>query len=104
MEKKPTLRQLNHLERMDGKSPVKIIESIGGKYDELCTHLLDDDDGNIMDTIKQDHPNMEDRTRAIFTKWLRESKGPVTWKVLIDNLRKVGLNALANDVTEALAT
>ena len=96
--------QLNHLERMDDKPPVKIIERIGGKNDELGTHLLNDERGNIMATIEQDKRNINDRTRAILTKWLRESNGPVSWKVLIDNLKKVQLNVLAKDIIEALAT
>ena len=42
------------VKRMEGKPPVKIIESIGDRNDELGTHLLNDRDGSIMATIQVD--------------------------------------------------
>ena len=56
-----------------------------------------------MDSIKQDNPTTYKITREILCRWLNENKDP-SWKVLLDNLVKVKLNALAEDITEALET
>ena len=55
-----------------------------------------------MDKIKADHRYTEDINSEIFNYWMKESTG-VSWKALVDALRKVGLNRLADDILDALS-
>ena len=107
MDEAPTMLQLIQLERKDGGNPVRIKENIGDKIYDFGIFLLNDESGIKMETIKENsfyrHKGVIDN---VFTEWIYEKdpRSPVTWKVLIDNLRKVKLNALADEIIDALKT
>ena len=100
MDEKPTMPQLNCLGI--GKCSVQIIQDIGPTNIQLGYHLLNDNDGTIMKSIEQDERSTDKITREMLSRWLRESKGPVSWKVLIETLQKVQLNTLAEKIIETL--
>ena len=103
MDDRPTMPELYSLERSGGRSPVKIIGGIGRKESsELGTELLNDLNGTTMDKIKADHRFTEDINSEIFNYWMKESTG-VSWKALVNALRTVGLNRLADDIVDALS-
>ena len=105
MNEKPTMNQLNMLERGDDGNPVRIAERIGAKNFEVGTYLLQDDEGVIMTTITENaRGNTEAINREIFRRWLAGSGASVSWKVLVDALEKAKLKALTNDIVDALHT
>ena len=95
---KPTLQQL--LVFPGPQKKIKVHEQIGIKYYELGAFLLDDDTGAIVKAIAQEYSNNADNiNKEILSKWLQGmGKQPVTWNTLIEVLRDIDLNSLANDV------
>lgn len=95
---KPTLQQLLAFPGQEKK--IKVHEQIGIKYYELGVFLLDDRNGVEVQAIALKHSNNADGiNKEILSKWLQGmGKQPVTWRTLIEVLRYVDLNSLANDI------
>ena len=92
-DKNPTLPQLLNLE---------ITVRVGVKYEMFGIFLLDDNAGNRVDIIKEDcHNNPEKITTAILKEWLRGKGIGVSWKNLIETLRKCKINSLADQIEMA---
>ena len=79
---------------------VNIIEQIGTKYYEFGIYLLQDNDGNKMDTIIADCRGVSfDINRQILCKWIRGGgKQPVTWATLVTEIDRCGLTELAKTI------
>ena len=91
----PTLPKLLELE---------IPEKIGSRYKRFGITLLNDITGTLMETIDKDcRGNPDDISMRIFTEWMKGREGsPVTWKRLIDSLRRSKLNNVAKKIEKEL--
>ena len=84
-----------------------IMDKIGPTYSRLGTFLLDDKDGTIMETIKHDHSTVEEILTKVFTRWLtqyrkKNKKKYNTWGILVQTLKIVELEVLAEEIEEIL--
>ena len=97
---KPSIRQLM-LTSIDN---LNFIESIGTKYHDLGIILLEDDNGTLVDTLKEEHHrNAEAITRGILQRWLRGTgRKPTTWRTLAVVLKQCNLTAQANAIDKQL--
>ena len=104
MNEKPSMEELVVLGGGEGK-PVRIIATIGAQNSDIGTILLKDDSGGVMDTINENaRGNAERATKEMFRRWLQGNGAPVSWKVLVDTLVKLGFKVLADDIVKALRT
>ena len=80
-----------------------MLERIGRDYKRFGIELLEDADGDKMDEIKENNSRAADMRMEIMRGWRRgKGKKPVTWRTLIEVLRKIELDELADDITDAL--
>ena len=101
LDKTPTLPQLLEL-NANGKT-IKVIQRVGVNYHDFGMLILNDDDGNIMDTLEHQERGKAGRImQQILRKWLQGSGKPVTWRTIIQVLRQIHLSVLADDLEEAL--
>lgn len=98
--------QLQSLERKDGGQSIRIMKSIGANYDELGTYLLNDDNGQLLKTIKTDaNGDVMEINRRIFHDWLAGKGKQVSWKTLVYALKEISqLKTLADGIVSALQT
>ena len=86
-------------------SNVRVLERIGRDYDEFGIELLEDANGDKMEEITENNSRARDIKREVMRGWLRgKGKKPVTWRTLIEVLRKIDLDELADDITDALGS
>ena len=105
MNEAPDMLQLDYLENKETGKPVKIIERIGSDYSSVGINLLNDVQGTIINTIKSSERYIaEDVVREIFRRWIKGEGAPVSWKTLINTLKKAKFVALANEIVDALHT
>ena len=86
--------------------PVKIIQRIAaGKYKYFGMYLLNDENMTEVDVLERHHIHQGPVgiTEAIIKKWLVSGSTPRTWEHLIGCIRKCGLDALAEDIENALS-
>ena len=103
MNERPTMKQLNMLERRDSRDPIRIITRIGKKYAQLGDFLLNDEDGAVMTIITENsRGNVEDINREMLRRWLAGAGADVSWKVLVETLKNCELKILAEDIVDAL--
>ena len=100
-ESKPTMRELK---KFPGKSgSFNILQQIGANYKDFGIFLLKDDTGAKTSTIvKQEKGDVGEINQAIFQNWIDGKGMPCTWKILVECLRDVELNVLANEIEEVL--
>ena len=86
------------------ENKLKIIQSTSKYYEKLAMFLLDDDNCDIVDCLKEEyHNNPEKIVTAVYKKWLvGTGRKPVTWQTLVGVLREIELNILAKDIETAL--
>lgn len=97
------MEEFTYLKSKGDRNPVRIIDRIGTKYTKLCTILLEDKDGELIKTIKEDAAGKADEiNREILRRWLSSRGAQATWKVFTDVLMKVEQVALAEDIVAAL--
>lgn len=105
MNEKPNMKELNVLHGRGDQKEVRIIQGIGVDYHTVGTNLLNDDDGAIMPTIKEDERG---KTEAIITevfrRWLAgKGRKPVSWGTLVHVLRNIAqLTSLADEIITTL--
>ena len=83
-----------------------IVAEIQNDYELFGTLLLKDTSGSVIRSIKTvTHGSPLDSTAAILHQWL-EGKGrqPVTWRTLIECLRDMKLNIVAESIEGALSS
>ncbi len=86
------------------QSPINIPQEIGTHYRQFGILLLQDDRGNLVDTIIHDEPNYGavNINLSILQKWLNGRGKPPTWSSLIQVLRDIELRVLAHDIEQEL--
>ena len=84
---------------------INIAQKIGTKYYDFGVQLLCDETGEEVDAIvSKCREDAEHINREILTLWIR-GKGnckPLSWNVLINVLKDIGLRTLASDITDGL--
>ena len=96
MLRKPTLHELDLLERKD--RTVNVIEKVAYKWEKVATRLHFE--FSDIQRIKKDcHHQTVDASRHMFGEWL-EGRGrkPVTWATLIKVLNETELAEIARDL------
>ena len=84
--------------KLKDKKSSDLLTRIASDYSLFGTLLLNDEDGTVIETIKQsNHHDPEAITREIFRRWFYSSD-MLTWKALVDHLREAKLNTVANDI------
>ena len=102
LDDKPSLLTLT---KFPGKTnKFNVMERIGSNYDTLGMFLLQDDDGAKVSALKHElQRNTFQICKNILELWLQgRGKRPVTYATLVDCLRDVKLNTLADDIEEVL--
>ena len=86
------------------QSPINIPQEIGIHYRQFGILLLQDDRGNLVDTIVHDELNYGavNINLSILQKWLNGRGKPSTWSSLIQVLRDIELSVLAHDIEQEL--
>ena len=81
---------------------LKVPQEIGIKYKDFGTFLLNDDTGNLVNSIEtacQQIP--ENINKKILEEWLAgRGKQPCTWETLIEVLKVCELNTLAKRIQD----
>ena len=99
----PTLIMLKTMKGAGGN--LKIIETVAaGDYVTFGMFLLQDENGDRVDLIKDDHihDGAVSVTLAILKKWLTSGAPTCTFKHLIKCLEQSELGALANKITNTI--
>jgi len=80
---------------------VSIVTEIGSKYVQFGTILLQDRTGSRVKVMAQKYLNDPERINTeILQEWLLgRGKLPVTWAILVDVLRDIGLSTLADSIS-----
>ena len=95
---KPTLPLLLKFSPLCSKS-INIPLMIGQKYWKFGILLLQDDTGNMVETLEHEcQKNAEMINLKILKKWINGIGLPVSWDVLIEVLHDIELHRLANDI------
>ena len=78
-----------------------VIPSVATKWYSLGLQLLDPKYENELNTIEEDTRNTATCCRKMFSKWLNTDEH-ASWNKLIEALRIVQLNTVANDIEQLL--
>ena len=83
---------------------INIIQRIGVYYFKFGLCILEDSIGELVTSLESKHLHKpENITKAILQRWLEgKGKTPVSWTTLIDILRVIGLDELADQIEDAL--
>ena len=82
---------------------INVIQRIGVNYRHLVIFLLNDGNGDIVDSIGANHRLIETDHRLIETRLLQWLVGNETsWGTLVTVLRMIRLNKLAKDIADNL--
>ena len=102
-DKRPTLLQLTLLKSPSGER-VEIISTLAPDWKDFGIQLDFDDTGRTLDRIDREHPLRPiDCCTQMMREWLEgRSRQPATWATLIDLLKCVHLNVLAEQVERML--
>ena len=91
---------------ISGGRDVNISEQIGTRYKPFGILLLQDRTGAVVDSIAhKNHYVPLSINLDILQQWSRGDKGmkPVSWRTLVDCLKKTGMTILAEDIEQELA-
>lgn len=84
------------------KAPINFLAEISAQKDELIKfgiQVLDDQNGNKVSTIEEDHKSLYSMAREICRQWLAgKGRQPVSWITLIGVLEQIQLMTLANKI------
>ena len=101
-DEKPTLKALEGLEPI-GSETIDVLEKIGIDYDQFGMQILQDDNGDAVEEIKDDENGARKIKRAIMKRWLKgKGKEPVSWRTLVEVLESVKLRELVKELQSAL--
>ena len=98
---RPTLLQLTHLDTPSGKK-VEIITHIAAKWRKVGIHFNFDPTGHTIDLIdERRRSDPEACCTDMMKEWLGgRGRQPTTWATLVEILRNVEFNVLADDVEQ----
>ena len=79
---------------------LNMIQSVGTRYPTLGIFLLKDDNGALVDALKEENRHkVEEITRAIFQRWIGGTgRKPTTWRILVGVLRQSQLATQADAI------
>ena len=103
VDERPNISDLSRLEGNKGIF-IAIPQQVGTYYPSLGHNLLNDHSGavtrQIIERCLLDGPRI---VNEIFYQWRQgQGRDPVTWRTLIEVLRKIGLSDLATDIESCL--
>ena len=103
----PTVKLLTYLPILtDGRKQktLNIIQRTSTHYANLSMFLLNGDNCDIVDSLKEKYRgDPEEIVTAVYKKWINGAgRQPVTWQTLVDVLRDIKLNSLAEEMETAL--
>ena len=103
----PTMKLLTSLPIPgDGakRKNLNIIQRTSTRYTKLAMYLLDDDNCEIVDCLKEKYRgDPEEIVTAVYKKWINGAgRKPVTYQTLVDVLRDIELTSLAEEIETAL--
>lgn len=104
IEGTPSLRLLAHFPmKAPSAEHLNIIQKTSNSYAKLGMFLLNDDNCDIIYTLKERHNNNpEEITMAIYKQWISGSAKEPTWQTLVEVFKVIGLNNLARDIENTL--
>ena len=87
-----------------GGAKINIPQRIGTKYSQFGVQLLNDETGEEIDAVvAKCREDAEQINFEILKLWVRGKGKPLSWDVLIDVLKDVGLGTLASDIKDGLS-
>ena len=76
-----------------------IVRRIGTDYNKLGDLLLQDETGEITSALQEQYRgNCSVITREVLRQWLKGKGKPATWNTLIETLKSMDCNVLADDI------
>ena len=103
---KPTLKMLMSFPTLvEGmRKNLDIIQKTSLSYVKLGTFLLEDDNCDIVDSLKEQcQSDPVNITRAIYKKWISGTgRKPLTWQTLVDVLAEIELCSVADEIKRCL--
>ena len=101
-EDQPTLPELIDFKTSTGS--ISIVNRIGTHYDVLGTLLLQDNDGAVTQSIRDQYQRDAAKINyEILKQWIQGGgRQPVQWSTLIEVLKKIELSELAKTIEESL--
>ena len=103
---KPSVETLGCFRGRSGTAKaVNVIERIGCKYFVFGVQLLNDEHGSFIEAIENElHHNSTRIISRILREWSnrRGNAKPFEWYALIDTLKDIELNTLAEEIKSAL--
>ena len=83
---------------------INIPQKIGTKYSQFGVQLLNDETGEEIDAVvAKCREDAEQINFEILKLWVRGKGKPLSWDVLIDVLKDIGLGTLASDIKDGLS-
>ena len=79
---------------------LQVHQRVDKRYYDFGILLLDDSDGKEVERIRKKHESNEERVIEVLKVWIERRKLPVTWKNLINSLRRCKIMDLANSIED----
>ena len=87
-----------------GGAKINIPQRIGTKYSLFGVQLLHDETGEEIDTVvSKCREDAQQINFEILKLWVQGKGKPLSWDILIDVLKDVGLGTLASDIKDGLS-
>ena len=77
---------------------LRIINEIGVDYEQLGTLLLRDESGKLMEIIDEDERKVSKKIMRLFREWLDGRGLKPTWGTLLQVLKMIELDTLADNI------
>ena len=102
----PTIKLLTSLPYLVGgvSKNLNNIQRTSTSYTKLGMYLLDDDNCDIVEGLKDKyHHDPVEIVTAVYKMWVSGTgRKPATWQTLVGVLRDIELNSLADDIEYAI--
>ena len=101
LDESPDMARLEQL-RTHNERVIKIVTEVAGVWEQMA-RTLDFSEAEVI-IIQRNHPSdVESACTDMFRRWLSgQHRQPVTWQTVIDCLRELDLNVVANDLEDIL--
>lgn len=98
----PTLRELQCLKGKDGKTKVKVIDTVAAIWTKVANLL--DINSSIIDQLEYDYRRVADACEGMFKRRLEDDEfpEPLTWNIVIEVLKDCELNVCAEQLQTLL--
>ena len=103
----PTMPELTQLNMTNEWGHIRIKDRIAGHLQDVGTCLLNDKNGNMLDSIERDYDCIHDKVTEMFRLWLqgqgqKDDAKSITWSKLIKCLNVAQLQSLADEIKSVL--